>query len=74
MILLCGGEGAAGVQTCGAFFLLVSFRGRRRRGGHSRLEAAAAERAARALPVEIGGLERRRGRIAWQERPALRLV
>ncbi len=49
MILLCGGEGAAGVETGGVFFLLVSYRGRSGRGGHRRVEAAAQQRAARGL-------------------------
>jgi hypothetical protein len=40
MILLCGGEGAAGVKTGGAFFLLVSYAGPDGTGGHRTIEAA----------------------------------
>ena len=53
MILLCGGEGAAGVKTGGAFFLLVSYAGpdpRRHASG-----AGARANAVRLMPAEHAG-------------------
>ena len=41
MILLCGGEGAAGVKTGGAFFLLLSYGGPNKRGGYRGVDGAA---------------------------------
>lgn len=52
MILLCGGEGAAGVKTGGVFFLLISYAGRHGRGGHAGVNAAARERVKRTMPPE----------------------
>jgi hypothetical protein len=69
MILLCGGEGAAGVKTGGVFFLLVSYSGRSGRGGHAGLEAAAQRRAAHAMPVEVAELEGRRGSATGRAGP-----
>jgi hypothetical protein len=74
MILLCGGECAAGAKTGGAFFLLISFGGRSGKGGDRRLEAAARERAQRGLAVEAAGLNRRSGLAAGRKRAALHLV
>jgi hypothetical protein len=74
MILLCGGECAAGAKTGGAFFLLISFGGRSGNGGDRRLAAAAQERAERGLVMEAAGLARRSGLGAGRKRAALRLV
>ena len=52
MILLCGGEGAAGLKPGGVFFLLVSYAGPDGRGGHRGVEDAARRHAAGALPSE----------------------
>jgi hypothetical protein len=49
MILLCGGEGAAGVKTGGAFFLLISYAGRDGQGGDPGVEDASRLRAHRTL-------------------------
>jgi hypothetical protein len=64
MILLCGGEGAAGVNAGGAFFLLVSFAGADGCGGHRGVADAARERAAGAMPRDADGwsADRRRPR------------
>lgn len=59
MILLCGGEGAAGFNTGGAFFLLVSYAGRDGRGQNG---IAAVERR-RAASIELAG-EYRKARPA----------
>ena len=53
MILLCGGEGAAGVKTGGAFFLLVSYAGPN--ADQNGIRAAAHENAVRLMPVEDVG-------------------
>ena len=53
MILLCGGEGAAGVKTGGAFFLLVSYAGPDGRGRHRGVEEAARKR----VPVDLAADE-----------------
>jgi hypothetical protein len=55
MILLCGGEGAAGVNAGGAFFLLVSFAGADGCGGHRGVADAARARAAEAMPQDAEG-------------------
>jgi hypothetical protein len=54
MILLCGGEGGAGVETGGVFFLLISYGGRSGRGGYAGLEAAARRRVERTMAPESG--------------------
>ncbi len=53
MILLCGGEGAAGVKTGGAFFLLVSYAGPHLDPNGIGAEARA--NAVRLMPVEDVG-------------------
>ena len=53
MILLCGGEGAAGLNTGGVFFLLISYAGASGRGGHRALETAARERVQRTMSGEV---------------------
>ena len=74
MILLCGGEAAAGVKTGGVFFLFVSFRGAGGCGGLKSLEVAARERATRGLPMTISGYDGSRRPASWRDVPALHLV
>jgi hypothetical protein len=74
MILLCGGEAAAGVKTGGVFFLFVSFGGKGGAGGLGELEAAAAERAVRGLPAELAGLGGGRAPAPRRHVRALELV
>lgn len=71
MIFLCGGEGAAGLETGGVFFLFVSYGGPCGRGGHPGLSDAAWRRAQGSMACRADAFQRRCSRAEPRARPAV---